>query len=199
MTDSTSTEGFRLHGRVFAMLVPAMILLDQITKILIRVKLPFDDRGRAARHKIIDGFFNIVHAENPGAAWGILGDSQYRMLFFTVVTLVAFVLIIGYFRQLRAHDRVLSYALAFVFAGATGNFIDRLLYRSVTDFLQFYASGDVGVWIKSTFGSRYWPAFNVADICINVGVGLFIFHVLFLEKKLEARYAAEAEAAGAAE
>jgi signal peptidase II len=188
------------YRRLFFILVPALVILDQITKAWIRVGLPMDDRGRAPRIKVIEGFFNIVHAKNPGAAWGLLGTNDYRMIFFTVVTLVAFVLILGYYRQLTAGDRVLAVGLCSVFAGAAGNFIDRLLFREVTDFLQFYASGSLGVTIKDVFGSRYWPAFNVADICINVGVGLFIVHVLFIEPKRDKeRKAAEAaEAIGAA-
>jgi signal peptidase II len=126
-----------------------------------------------------------VHAKNPGAAWGLFGEAEYRFVFFTVVTLAAFVLILGYFRQLTEHDRLLAVSLSSVFAGAGGNYIDRLLYREVTDFLQFYLprSSTVGGWLVDVFHTSYWPAFNVADICINVGVALFIWHVLFIEGK----------------
>ena len=173
----------KYYRKTFFILVGVLVVLDQITKAWILGALPITRTDPGSKVKVIDGFFNIVHAKNPGAAFGIFGESDHRMVFFTVVTLTAFVLIIGYYRQLRPKDSVLAAGLSCVFAGAMGNFIDRLLFREVTDFLQFYASGSVGQWLRETAGTRYWPAFNVADICINVGVGLFIIHVLFLEKK----------------
>jgi signal peptidase II len=169
------------HRKLFFLLVPALIVLDQATKAWVRAALPLPDSGRTPKVTVVPGFFNLVHARNPGAAWGLLGEHEYRLVFFTIVTLVAFVVILGYYRQLRPADRVLAIGLSSIFAGAAGNFIDRLIFREVTDFLQFYASGGIGRWLHDTLGSRYWPAFNVADICINVGVGLFILHVLFLE------------------
>ena len=173
----------KYYRKTFFILVGVMVALDQVTKAWIRDALPITRSAPSTKINVIDGFFNIVHAKNPGAAFGIFGGSEHRMIFFTVVTLTAFVLIIGYYRQLRPRDAVLAAGLSFVFAGALGNFIDRLLFREVTDFLQFYASGGLGQWLRETAGTRYWPAFNVADICINVGVGLFIIHVLFLEKR----------------
>ncbi|MCP4873390.1 MAG: signal peptidase II [Proteobacteria bacterium] len=175
----------KYHRNVFLTLVPILILLDQWSKWLIRSKLPLEPGKRRPKVEVIEDFFNIVHAKNPGAAWGLFGDAEYRMAFFTVVTLLAFVLILGYFRQLTVHDRLLAVSLSSVFAGAAGNFIDRLMFREVTDFLQFYLPRDstVGAFLIDKFNTSYWPAFNVADICINVGVGLFIWHVLFIEGK----------------
>lgn len=188
----------KLYKGLFFALVPALLILDQVTKAAIRVGLPIEATARRPKIVVIPGFFNIVHAKNPGAAWGLFGTSEHRILFFSVVTLVAFVMILGYYRQLRVGDRLLAVALCSVFAGAAGNFADRLLYREVTDFLQFYVSQQTGLgsWLKATFRTSYWPAFNVADICINVGVGLFIWHVLFIEGRR--RNKDEAAAAGAA-
>jgi len=169
------------YRNLFFILVPILVLLDQVTKAWVRAALPLPESGRTPKVPVIPGFFNLVHARNPGAAWGLLGEHEHRLVFFTVVTLVAFVVILGYYRQLRPGDRVLAVGLGSIFAGAMGNFIDRLLYREVTDFLQFYASGSFGRFLVDTLGSRYWPAFNVADICINVGVGLFVIHVVFIE------------------
>jgi signal peptidase II len=173
----------KYYRKLFFILMPALLVLDQVTKTIIRVGLPLEPGVRRPKIEVIPGFFNIVHAKNPGAAWGLFGQSEHRMIFFTVVTLVAFVLILGYYRQLKPTDRLLAISLSSVFAGAAGNFVDRLLFREVTDYLQFYLSGGVGQWVADLFGTRYWPAFNVADICINVGVGLFIWHVLFIEGK----------------
>lgn len=175
----------KYHRNIFLTLVPVLIVLDQVTKWLIRSRLPLEPGKRRPKVVVIEDFFNIVHAKNPGAAWGLFGEAEYRMAFFTVVTLLAFVLILGYFRQLTVHDRLLAISLSAVFAGAAGNFIDRLMFREVTDFLQFYLPRDstVGAFLIDKFRTSYWPAFNVADICINVGVGLFIWHVLFIEGK----------------
>jgi len=136
------------------------------------------------RIEIIPGFFNLTHQENPGAAWGILGDNEYRLVFFTIITLVAFVVIIGYFRKLKSHERTLAWGLSLIFSGAAGNFIDRMSPRhTVTDFLDFYASGSAAPLVRKVLGSAHWPAFNVADACISVGVTLFVIHILFLEGK----------------
>lgn len=149
------------------------MLLDQLTKAWIRSAFPIRGGGIVSGKTIgvIPNFFDIVHIENRGAAWGLLANSPYRQWFFVVVTVVAFVMIANYYRQLRPTERVLAYALCFIFAGAAGNFIDRVLYAQVTDFLDFHVRG------------RHWPAFNVADICICVGVGLFAVHSLFLDER----------------
>ena len=183
----------KYHRRIFFILVSSLFVLDQVTKASIRHWMP--PASTRPKKAVIDGFFNIVHAENTGAAWGILGESEHRMLFFTVVTLVAFVMILGYFRNLRPDDKLLAISLSAVFAGAAGNFADRLIFQKVTDFLHFYLSGGVGDFVADKLGTSYWPAFNVADICINVGVGLFIWHVLFIEGKREAAERAAEEAA----
>jgi len=149
------------------------VLLDQLSKVWIRSAFPIRGGGIVATRKIpiVPDLFDIVHIENRGAAWGLLANSEYRQIFFVVVTLVAFVMIANYYRQLREGERVLAVALCFIFAGAAGNFIDRVLYSQVTDFLDFHVGG------------RHWPAFNVADICICVGVGLFAVHSLFLDER----------------
>jgi signal peptidase II len=215
------------HRKIFFSLVPLLIFLDQATKVLVmkfvqctgRLCTPGYPRVREGSYatlseagealsageptrafSVIDRFFSICHVKNPGAAFGLLGDPQhetYRLAFFTVVTLIAFVMILFYYRQLRADDRLLAISLASVFAGAAGNFIDRLLFRSVTDFLLVYIPRDtsVGEWLIHTLHTNQWPAFNVADVCINVGVGLFIYHLFFIEPK---RAKQEAAASGGA-
>jgi signal peptidase II len=183
----------KYYRKVFLILVPLLVILDQVTKLAIRTGMPQQPGARHPKIVVIDGFFNIVHVTNPGAAWGFLGDLpvNQRMAVFAVVTLLAFVMIITYYRALRPHDRVLAVGLSTIFAGAAGNFIDRLLYREVTDFLQFHISGGIGLWLKEHLRTSYWPAFNVADICINVGVGLFIVHVLILDPRIKKRLDAE--------
>lgn len=224
-------QDVQFHRKIFFSLVPILVIADQLTKVLVmkyvqctgRLCNPGYPRVREGRYtslsdaietmgagerspafSVIDGLFTICHVKNPGAAFGLLGSPQhasYRLAFFTVVTLIAFVMILYYYRQLRPTDKLLAISLSSVFAGAAGNFIDRLIFRNVTDFLLVYASRDTGLgkWLIRTVETNQWPAFNIADICINVGVGLFIVHVLFIEpKRLKEEMAAKekAEASG---
>ena len=111
-------------------------------------------------------FFNLVLVHNTGAAFSFLaGASGWQRWFFTVVTIVISVFIVA---MLRKHhtDRLMSVALALVLGGALGNLYDRLTLGHVVDFVQLHAGG----W--------YFPAFNVADSAITVGVALLIWDSL---------------------
>ncbi|MBN95851.1 MAG: signal peptidase II [Deltaproteobacteria bacterium] len=199
------------HGRIFLLLVTSLVVFDQGTKIAIRQSLPVDDAGWAAsctfdcranpthaefhperktrhQHSVVPRMFNIVHTRNRGAAFGILAGHPYRMALFSVVTMLAFVFILGYYRRLREDEGLLAVALSCVFAGALGNFIDRLLYRQVTDFLQFYVPEDTstGALLVDMFGSSRWPSFNVADSCICVGVALLLLNTAQEYRRLAA-------------
>jgi signal peptidase II len=112
----------------------------------------------------VTSFFNLVHARNPGAAFGFLAGASesFRAPFFFTVTIVAFA-VIGML-VVKALDRQLLYVsgLGLVLGGAAGNFVDRIRFGYVVDFLDVY------------WGSFHWPAFNVADIAITVGVGFLL-------------------------
>ncbi|PKN15637.1 MAG: signal peptidase II [Deltaproteobacteria bacterium HGW-Deltaproteobacteria-3] len=96
---------------------------------------------------VIPGLFNLTYLTNTGAAFGMLAGAQtiWRQVFFVGVAVLA-----------------LGVAIGLIAGGAVGNLIDRLRFGAVVDFLDFYV------------GSHHWPAFNVADSAICVGVGLFI-------------------------
>jgi len=189
------------HGRIFLLVVTSLVVLDQGSKVAIRQLLPVDDNGWASScefecrgnpehaeyhperrtrhvHVVVPRMFNIVHTRNKGAAFGILAGHAYRMAFFSAVTLLAFVFILGYYRRLRDDETLLALGLSCVFSGAAGNFIDRLLYRQVTDFLQFYVPEDTGLGtlLLESVGSSRWPSFNVADSCICIGVGILLIN-----------------------
>ena len=146
----------------FALAV-AVWILDRLTKNLIRARVSAFDNI-----PVIPSFFSIVHAENPGAAFGILADSGGPMrTFFLVGLSSAVILFICYLlwnpRRAGLADSMLSRAgLACVLGGAAGNLYDRTVRGVVTDFLEFY------------FGSYQFPAFNVADTAITIGAGLLI-------------------------
>lgn len=111
---------------------------------------------------VIDGLFNLTYVRNKGAAFGILADSDWRRPFFIVVTLVACAFILGYLHRLDRERRLAHLSLSLIFAGALGNLIDRVRFGEVIDFLDVY-------WRQ-----YHWPAFNIADSAITVGVGLLL-------------------------
>lgn len=146
----------------------AVIVLDQITKAVIREKL-----FMYPSHKVIDGFFNLVYVTNPGAAFGFLAGAPeiFRYLFFIGITVLAILLIIYYIMKSKQETLLIVISLALIFGGAVGNLIDRIRFGAVVDFLDFY----IGTW--------HWPAFNVADSAISVGAVLMIWKMLVNRRK----------------
>jgi len=140
-----------------------VILLDQATKLVIVEALRV---GQGI--PVIPGFFDIVFVLNPGAAFGFLAtlSEGVRSPFFILITVVAVILIVFYHTRFLHADRLASVALGLILGGAIGNLIDRLRYGMVVDFLDFHVS-------------RYhWPAFNVADSAISIGVGLMLLDMV---------------------
>lgn len=120
---------------------------------------------------VVEGFWYWRYVENPGAAWGFLrnADPSVRIPFFYLISVLAVVFIISFYRKLEDDKRMTMVALSLVFGGAIGNFIDRLHLAYVIDFIDMF------------IGTYHWPTYNVADSAISVGVGL-----LMLEWLLEA-------------
>ncbi len=149
---------------------PAIVLvLDQITKQLI-----IDRFHLGESIPVLHGYFSITYVRNTGAAFGFLAasDPSFRVPFFLLVPSIALA-VIGYlFRKLPDSDLRTASALALVMGGALGNLIDRMRFGYVVDFLDFH-------WRYQA----HFPAFNVADSAICVGVGLLM---LDLFKKEEA-------------
>jgi signal peptidase II len=137
----------------------AVFAIDRMTKWMIETRLSAMDT-----HVVIPGFFEIVHSENRGAAFGLFADStsEWRtvlLIGFSIVALIA--LIVMLWRSSRL-DRKTAIALALILGGAVGNVFDRIRWGTVTDFLLFY------------IGSYQWPAFNAADSAIVIGSGLLL-------------------------
>jgi lipoprotein signal peptidase len=123
-----------------------------------------------ARHIDVSGeWFKFVYAENPGAAFGLMKDlpPDTRHLVFVILTLVAFGVILSITWRLPAHSRLVLVAFAGILSGAVGNFVDRLRYRFVIDF------------IDMDLGFMHWPTYNVADIAISLGVVAILIDVTF--------------------
>ena len=130
------------------------LVLDQLTKAAVTA-------GIAVGHgfSVIDGCFNIVHVLNRGAAFGFLNSSEtdWQFWLFLAAALVVTGVIVHIART-SAYSRMLFFGLGSILGGAAGNLVDRVRSRAVTDFLDVY------------WGAWHWPAFNVADIAICLGV-----------------------------
>jgi signal peptidase II len=147
--------------------ISAIVLcLDQATKILIDRTM-----GLHTSITVVENFINITYIRNKGAAFGFLADSSFRLPFFISVSIIAVVVILCIFRKLRPEQRFNAVALSLIFSGAFGNLIDRVRLGEVIDFLDFH-------WYQ-----HHWPAFNVADSAICVGVFLLALDMLLDERR----------------
>lgn len=158
----------RTKNILFLAITVLVVLLDQLSKAWILAALRLHEG-----FPLIDGFFNIVHVRNPGAAFGFLASAPplFRYIFFIAVTVAAILLILHYLRVSRIEETSLISALALILAGAVGNLIDRVRFGEVVDFLDVY------------IGAHHWPAFNVADSAISVGAAILI--VVLLRRRKE--------------
>ncbi len=143
-----------------------ILILDQATKLLI-------DRTMDIHSSItvVQNFFNITYIRNKGAAFGFLADTSFRLPFFITISIVAVIVIIGIFRKLHPEQKLTAFSLSLIFAGALGNLIDRVRLGEVIDFIYVH-------WYE-----HYWPAFNVADSAICVGVFLLAIDMLLDERR----------------
>jgi signal peptidase II len=135
-----------------------VVLFDQASKEWVR--------GAFALHEsvpLVPGFFNLTYIRNTGAAWGLFSGQNLALSVLAVVMLVALVL---FRRKLLPPGRLHRIALGLLCGGIVGNLFDRLRLDYVTDYLDFYAGG----W--------HFPAFNVADAAICVGVGIYMLGTL---------------------
>jgi len=161
--DKVNTFWNGKYGRLI-LIAGAVIISDQITKAVVLAKMALYQSIA-----VLPGFFNLTHIHNPGGAFGFLArqDATLRVWIFLVASTAAVVLIFFFYRQIPRTHLLLSTALAMIFGGAIGNLIDRLRVGKGVDFLDFY------------IGSWHWPAFNVADSGITVGVVIFMGHLVF--------------------
>jgi signal peptidase II len=137
-----------------ALIAVTVAALDQFSKwLVVRSISPVETRV------VISGFFSLVNWQNTGAAWGILKDYNLVLTVISVLTVAALCL---FRHSLQLHRPGPRVALGLIAGGIIGNLIDRIRIGSVIDFLFFYV------------GQYHWPAFNVADSAICVGVGLYI-------------------------
>jgi len=133
------------------------VILDQASKLAIA--------GTMRLYESIEiiPFFKLTYVHNPGAAFSFLSEAGgWQRWFFAGLALVISVAIAVWLTRLKEHETLLAVALALILGGAVGNLIDRLAYGYVIDFLDVY------------YGTWHWPAFNIADSAITVGVMLML-------------------------
>jgi len=134
-----------------------VLVLDQLTKYLADTGLDY------AQPVALIPQLNLLLLYNPGAAFSFLSDaSGWQRWFFVVIGVVISTVLLFWMRGLSRADRRVAIALALVLGGAIGNIVDRLLHGYVIDFIDVYYNG----W--------HWPAFNIADSAITVGVVLLL-------------------------
>ena len=140
-----------------------VLVLDQVTKYLALERLP---PGRPI--VLIDGFFSLTLVMNPGLAFGMFAGTPvgWRWLVALLSIGALSVLAVVGLRMLPAGGRLTGLALGLIFGGAVGNLIDRGRFGAVVDFLDFYWRG------------YHWPAFNVADSAISIGVALLALRMM---------------------
>jgi signal peptidase II len=153
--------------------VAFIVVADQVTKFIV-------DRSMPLHHSspVIDGLFNLTYIRNTGAAFGIFAGSAaaFRLPFLIIFSFVAIGFVVTMLRRLPDDHTGLITALSFILGGAIGNLIDRIAYGEVIDFLDFY------------WGPYHWPAFNLADSFITIGVLITVYY--FTKAKGEDPFAA---------
>lgn len=133
----------------------SLIIIDQYTKFMVTLHIPLNYSV-----KVIEGFLNLTHIRNSGVAFGIFSDQQselkpYFLIFVSIIAIIAILII---FHQTEKDKRMVQTALILIFSGAIGNLIDRVLHKEVIDFIDLFIN------------NQHWPAFNIADSCITIGV-----------------------------
>jgi signal peptidase II len=142
-----------------------VILLDQLVKWWVLA-----DLMEPPRVIVVTGFFNLVLVWNRGVSFGMFNaESAWGPVILAGLALVICVCLVIWLR--RVESRFLAVAIGLVLGGAIGNVIDRARFGAVVDFLDFHAFG------------QHWPAFNVADSAITVGVALLLYDSLFEKRK----------------
>lgn len=145
----------------------AVVTFDQLTKLYIITAYRLGESTT-----VIQNYFDITYVRNVGAAFGFMNEVQqsFREIFFFSVTPLALILILRALKSVSERERSEIVGFSLIFGGAIGNYLDRLRFRYVIDFLDVH------------IGEKHWPAFNVADSSIVCGVSLLML-IMFMKNK----------------
>jgi signal peptidase II len=140
-----------------------VFILDQVTKAIVQKTMSLHESI-----PVINGLFSLTYIRNPGAAFGLFAEhgNGLRMAFFVTISVVAILFLWTLFVKTPNEARLGRMSIAMVMGGAMGNLVDRIRFGEVVDFLDFY------------IGPYHWPAFNVADSSISIGVALMIWYFI---------------------
>ena len=154
--------------KLFVVLTAGGLFLDQLSKAVVSSAL----RMYEVR-PIIHGLLNLTRIHNTGAAFGLLSGqvSPARTFSFLAVSILAMGVVVWMLLRLPEGQKMEQVALSLIFAGALGNVVDRIRLGEVVDFIDIY------------YRSYHWPAFNVADSAISIGVILLLFRLVFVREK----------------
>jgi signal peptidase II len=143
-----------------AVVAAVVLVADLATKALVEARIPLHHMV-----PVIDGLVALVHVRNTGAAFSLLAEAPeaLRIPLFVAIAIAAAVVVLSFIRRLEDRQWGVTTALALVLGGAVGNLVDRLRYGAVVDFLLVY------------WRDWQWPAFNVADSAISVGVAVLLW------------------------
>ncbi|MCU7796196.1 MAG: signal peptidase II [Candidatus Thiodiazotropha sp. (ex Myrtea spinifera)] len=143
-----------------------VILLDQVTKQIADAMLTYGESVG------ILPFFNFTLLYNKGAAFSFLSDQDgWQRWFFIVLALVVTGVMLTWLSRLKREEKWVAVSLSLIIGGAVGNLIDRILMGQVIDFIHLH------------YQEYYWPAFNIADSAIFVGVAIMLFDAFVLARK----------------
>ena len=164
----------RERFKILLQTAPAVIGLDQLSKALVAARIT-----EGGGIPLIPGFFTLVHTRNPGAAFGSFArlPDAVRLPFFYVTSGLALAVIFFYLIRLKDRRKGVFFSLSLVIGGALGNILDRIFRGEVVDFLSFHWYDRWADWTAGPFHARFkweWPAFNLADAAITVGVVLLM-------------------------
>jgi signal peptidase II len=153
--------------RLAALVGLAVLVADQVTKAIVESTM--------VPHETIPllPVFSLTYVRNPGAAFGVFGavPASVRLPLFLLVAVAAAWALVSMLRRAQPEQRVLIAALGAILGGAAGNLICRVRYGEVIDFADVYVPPSrLADWLEAWFGTAHWPAFNVADSAITVGV-----------------------------
>lgn len=146
---------------IFTIVATIAMAADQLTKVLARQSL-----RNAPVKTVVDGYFDLRYSENAGVAFGMMQGLPFGRLLLALLAVGAFLLVIYYLAKTEPEQTRLHVALGFIGGGAVGNLIDRIAFGRVTDFI---------VW---KVGVHEWPAFNIADAALVIGVALMALDML---------------------
>lgn len=153
----------KLAWTTFVTISAIIIAADQITKYIIANSIPLN-----VSDPLIPGFLNLVHVRNSGAAFGIFAHNSnlFSRGALAAVSFIALIITVWIVTSQRL-DRSSLVGFSLFFGGAAGNFIDRLLFGEVIDFIDVH------------LGDLHWPAFNIADSALTVGAVIFCIRLIF--------------------